>query len=155
MHSFIVFFLYRCRFKKYTWVLFVLKLSGSSVIVNPWGGGGGVVRPSSRLMGCVAGWGCIFMAGLTIMGLHLHYPYYRIVHFRDLRDQRIQVYSRNLKTIFTSLSLTNVSIYFRMSYLVKRLYKERQLLSWDRENYIFLKVTNMGSIFGHRLDYNR
>lgn len=107
---------------------------------KPLGGGGEVVRPSSRLLGCVAGWGCIFMAGLTIIGLHLHYPYYRIVHFRDLRDQRIQVYGRNLKTIFTSLSLTNVLIHF----LVKSLHKERRLLSWDRENFIFLKVTNMG-----------
>ena len=108
---------------------------------KPLGGGGGeLVRPSSRLVGCVAGWGCIFMAGLTIIGLHLHYPYYRIVHFRDLRDQRIQVYGRNLKTIFTSLSLTNVLIHF----LVKSLHKERRLLSWDRENFIFLKVTNMG-----------
>ena len=30
----------------------------------------------------------------------------------------------------------------------------RRLLSWDRENYIFSKVTKMGSIFGHRIDYN-
>ena len=29
-----------------------------------------------------------------------------------------------------------------------------KLLSWDRENYIFPKVTKMGSIFGHRIDYN-
>ena len=27
-------------------------------------------------------------------------------------------------------------------------------LSWDGENYIFPKVTKMGSIFGHRMDYN-
>ena len=37
--------------------------------------------------------------------------------------------------------------------LVKRLY-EVELLSWDRENYIFPKVTKMGSIFGRRLDYD-
>ena len=27
-------------------------------------------------------------------------------------------------------------------------------ISWDRENYIFPKVSNMGSIIGHRTDYN-
>ena len=31
----------------------------------------------------------------------------------------------------------------------------RKLLSWDRENYTFPKVIEMGSIFGHRIDYNR
>ena len=31
----------------------------------------------------------------------------------------------------------------------------RKLLSWDGENCIFPKVTNMGSMFGHRIDYNR
>ena len=30
----------------------------------------------------------------------------------------------------------------------------RKWLSWDRENYIFPKVTKMGSIFGHRIDHN-
>ena len=30
----------------------------------------------------------------------------------------------------------------------------RKLLSWDCENYIFPKVTKMGSIFGHRIDCN-
>ena len=30
----------------------------------------------------------------------------------------------------------------------------RKLLSWDRENYIFPKVTKMGSIFGHRIEYH-
>ena len=30
----------------------------------------------------------------------------------------------------------------------------RKLQSWDREDYIFPKVTEMGSIFGHRIDYN-
>ena len=29
----------------------------------------------------------------------------------------------------------------------------RKLLSWDHKNYIFSKVTEMGSIFGHRIDY--
>ena len=29
----------------------------------------------------------------------------------------------------------------------------RWLLSWDHENYIFSKVTKMGFIFGHRIDY--
>ena len=28
------------------------------------------------------------------------------------------------------------------------------VISWDRANYIFLKVTKMGSMFGHRIDYN-
>ena len=37
--------------------------------------------------------------------------------------------------------------------LVKRLYKV-ELLSWDRENYIFPKVTKMGSIFDRRLHYD-
>lgn len=27
------------------------------------------------------------------------------------------------------------------------------IYSWDRENYIFPKVTKVGSIFGHRIDY--
>ena len=26
-------------------------------------------------------------------------------------------------------------------------------IRWDRENYIFPKVSNMGSIIGHRIDY--
>lgn len=41
-----------------------------------------------------------------------------IAHFRDLEDQKIQV-GRDLKMgrFFTSLSLTNVSIYFRNTYL--------------------------------------
>ena len=30
----------------------------------------------------------------------------------------------------------------------------RKLLSWDHENYIFSEVTKMGSMFGHRIDYN-
>ena len=30
----------------------------------------------------------------------------------------------------------------------------RKLLSWDRENYIFSKVTKMGSTFGHRIGCN-
>ena len=30
----------------------------------------------------------------------------------------------------------------------------RKLLSWDHENYFFSKVTKMGSMFGHRIDYN-
>ena len=30
----------------------------------------------------------------------------------------------------------------------------RKWLSWDRENYIFQKVTNMGSIIGQKIDYN-
>ena len=33
-------------------------------------------------------------------------------------------------------------------------YIYRKLLSWDHEDYIFSKVTKMGSIFGHRIDYN-
>ena len=28
----------------------------------------------------------------------------------------------------------------------------RKLLSWDREKYIFPKVTKMGSIFGYRIE---
>ena len=28
----------------------------------------------------------------------------------------------------------------------------RKLISWDGENYIFPKVTKMGSIFGYRID---
>ena len=28
------------------------------------------------------------------------------------------------------------------------------VISWDRANYIFLKVTKMGSMFGLRIDYN-
>ena len=28
-----------------------------------------------------------------------------------------------------------------------------KLLSWDHESYIFSKVTKMGSIFSHRMDY--
>ena len=30
----------------------------------------------------------------------------------------------------------------------------RKWLSWDRENYIFQKVTKMGSIIGQKVDYN-
>ena len=30
---------------------------------------------------------------------------------------------------------------------------EQKLPSWDRENDIFPKVTKMGSILGHRIDY--
>ena len=30
----------------------------------------------------------------------------------------------------------------------------RKLLSWDLKNNIFPKVTKMGSIFAHRIDYN-
>ena len=30
----------------------------------------------------------------------------------------------------------------------------RQMHSWDRENYIFQKVTKMGSIIGQKIDYN-
>ena len=35
--------------------------------------------------------------------------------------------------------------------LDRRLYK---VLTWDRENDIYAKVTNTGSAFGHRIDYN-
>ena len=38
--------------------------------------------------------------------------------------------------------------------LQDELVDHRKLLSWDHENYIFPKVTKMGSIFGHRIDYN-
>ena len=31
---------------------------------------------------------------------------------------------------------------------------KKKLLSFDRENDVFPKVTKMGSIFGHRIDYN-
>ena len=30
----------------------------------------------------------------------------------------------------------------------------RKWLRWDRENYIYPKVTNTGSIIRHRIDYN-
>ena len=33
------------------------------------------------------------------------------------------------------------------------LYHPLYIYSWDRENYIFPKVTKVGSIFGHRIDY--
>ena len=35
--------------------------------------------------------------------------------------------------------------------LDRRLYK---VLTWDRENDIYAKVTNTGSAIGHRIDYN-
>ena len=42
--------------------------------------------------------------------------------------------------------------------LVKRPLQGRwvnsKLLSWDREKYIFPKVTEKGSLFGHRIDHN-
>ena len=31
---------------------------------------------------------------------------------------------------------------------------KKKLLSFDRENDVFAKVTKMGSVFGHRIDYN-
>ena len=36
------------------------------------------------------------------------------------------------------------------------IHKNRKRLSWDRENYIFAhaKVSKMGSVTGHRIDYN-
>ena len=59
---------------------------------------------------------------------------------------------------FWCYGLTNGSIHFRMTHaswkaLLSR-WINRKLLSWDRENYIFPIVTKMGSIFGHRIDYN-
>ena len=40
--------------------------------------------------------------------------------------------------------------------IVKRvLMEEGQWLSWNREIKIAQKVTKMGSIIGHRMDYNR
>ena len=51
------------------------------------------------------------------MRLHFRQSYYnRIAHFRDLEDEKIQV-GRDFRNgkIFTSLSLTNVSIHFKMT----------------------------------------
>ena len=43
---------------------------------NSLEGAGEGVLPDKRLMGgCAAGWGCIFMTGLTIMGLHFQGSY--------------------------------------------------------------------------------
>ena len=44
----------------------------------------------------------------------------------------------------------------RMTYLKGSISRgiNRTWLSWDRENYISPKVTKMGSIIGHRIDYN-
>ena len=32
---------------------------------------------------------------------------------------------------------------------------KQKVTNWDRQNYIYPKATNMGSIIGHRVDYNR
>ena len=69
-----------------------------------------MVLPSNRVIGnCrwIAGLYRIFTAGLTIMELHFYKSYQNgVVHFRNLRNQKIQV-DRDLimRRFFTSFSL--------------------------------------------------
>ena len=69
-----------------------------------------------------------------------------------MRSERCAVQNQAI-----TLSLTNVLIHFRMTKLkgfVKQMHINRKLLSWDHQNYSFPVVTRMGSMFGHRIDYN-
>jgi len=51
------------------------------------------------------------------MGLHFYKSYQNgVARFQDFGGQKIQVV-RDLKIVYTTLSLTNVSVHFRMSKL--------------------------------------
>ena len=87
--------------------------------VNNQRGGGGVL-PYKRLMGCAAGCGRIFTTGLTIMGIrHLFSIYVRLANVPECLHCR-----RKVKCSLFNLKHGSI-------------HKNREWLSWDRENYKF------------------
>ena len=86
---------------------------------------GGGVLPHKRLMG-MCRW----------MGLHfLNWPW---SDYNGVANFRILGISRDSKWEDSRLKKSCIN---------------RKRLSWDRENYVFQKVTKMGSVIGQKIDY--
>ena len=121
------------------------------------------VTPSSEGILPTGEWanGDVLLDGvtLTMMGLHFHWSQYQneIAHFWYLGDQEIQV-GRDLKIKWEDFYPRCKFITQSKGILRQMCENQRKFLSWDRENYIFPKVTKMGLYIymwpQNRIDYN-